>query len=316
MELYPGVHQISSLFGGRNLFQYLFVGEQMTVLLDSGVASTPEDVIFPYMERIGLQPRQLTLAITMHADLDHQGGNAALRAASRHTLLACHREDRVLIEDPEALYRLRMDHLCAECGVHAPEEVKPLAGRATPVDVAFSGGETLRLGPGWELKVWHVPGHSDGHLTIYDEKHQAAFTSDAVHGRGNPGATGEMAFSPTYYTVDAYLSTIQFLESMPIEHLFSGHWPNAHGVQVGAFLRESRLFVEEMDQVLPLCLDRHPRGASLGELIEDLAPRMGSWPREANWLFMWAVYGHLTRQEQTGKVKRIEASHPVRWKRG
>lgn len=315
MEIYPGVHQIASLFGGRNLFQYLFVGERMTVLLDSGIASTPEAAIFPYMQRIGMKPEQLTLAITMHADLDHQGGNAAIRDASRHTLLACHRDDRMLIEDPEALYRLRMNHLDAGCGVHAPEEVKPLAGRATPMDVVFTGGETLRLGPGWELKVWHVPGHSDGHLTLYDEKHHAAFTSDAVHGRANLNADGTMAFAPTYYAVDAYLSTIQFLESMPVEHLFSGHWPNAHGVKVGEFLRDSRLFVEELDDLLPHSLDRHPQGATLAELIDDLAPRMGDWPRNTNWLFMWAVYGHLVRQEQKQRIRRIEAAHPFRWKR-
>lgn len=315
MELYPGVHQIASLFGGRNLYQYLFVGERMTVLLDSGVADTPEQVIFPYMEQIGLRPQQLTLAITMHADLDHQGGNAALRAASRHTLLACHRDDRKLIESPEALYCLRYDHLHADCGVAAPEEMMPHAGRPTAIDVLFSGGETLRLGPDWELQVWHVPGHSDGHLTLYDPKHRAAFSSDAVQGRGNFNADGSMAFGPTYYAVDAYLNTIQFLESMPIEHLYSGHWANAHGTEVADFLRVSRIFVERMEELLPVCLDRHPGGATLAELIAGLAPRMGDWPAPANWLFMWAVYGHLVRQEQRQKVARVAGAHPIRWKR-
>lgn len=315
MELYPGVHQIASLFGGRNLYQYLFVGERMTVLLDSGVADTPERVIFPYMEQIGLRPQQLTLAITMHADLDHQGGNAALRAASRHTLLACHRDDRKLIEAPDVLYRCRYDHLHGDCGVHAPEEVMPHAGQPAAMDVLFSGGETLRLADEWELQVWHVPGHSDGHLTLYDAKHRAAFSSDAVQGRGNFNADGSMAFGPTYYAVDAYLNTIQFLESMPIEHLYSGHWPNAHGPAVNDFLRDSRVFVERMDEILPVCLDRRPVGATLSELMADLAPRMGDWPGEADWLFMWAVYGHLVRQEQRRKVARVAGAHPARWKR-
>jgi uncharacterized protein (DUF111 family) len=53
MELYDRVYQIQSLYGGRNLFQYLFVG-QNTLLVDTGIASTPEKVIFPYMERLKL----------------------------------------------------------------------------------------------------------------------------------------------------------------------------------------------------------------------------------------------------------------------
>ncbi len=72
MELYRGVYQIQSLFGGRNLFQYFFDGDQC-VLLDTGIAETPEKVIFPYLDRLKIRPEQLTLAITTHADMDHQG---------------------------------------------------------------------------------------------------------------------------------------------------------------------------------------------------------------------------------------------------
>ena len=63
MELYPGVYQIQSLFGGRNLFQYLFVGDNC-VVVDTGISETPEKVIFPYMDRLGLAPTRLTLALT------------------------------------------------------------------------------------------------------------------------------------------------------------------------------------------------------------------------------------------------------------
>jgi glyoxylase-like metal-dependent hydrolase (beta-lactamase superfamily II) len=314
MQLYPGVHQIQSDFGGRNLFQYLFVGER-TLLLDTGAATTPEKVIFPYMEKLGLDPRRLTLAITMHADLDHQGGNSSLRAASRDILLACHREDRELIEDPEMLYRRRYDHLRATCGMGLPHDGMDLAGRPVSMDILVSGGEILRLGDGWDLHVWHVPGHSDGHLTIYDPRQRSAFTSDTIHGRGCPKADGTMAFGPTYYTVDAYLATIHFLEQMPIEHLYSGHWPNAHGPGVKRFLSESRRFVETVDEVLPDVLDRHPKGATLSEIVADLSERLGDWPAGGNALLQWAVYGHLMRQEQRGKIVRVRDSQPWRWRR-
>ena len=41
MELDRNVYQIRSLFGGRNLFQYLFVGDNI-VLVDTGIATTPD----------------------------------------------------------------------------------------------------------------------------------------------------------------------------------------------------------------------------------------------------------------------------------
>jgi glyoxylase-like metal-dependent hydrolase (beta-lactamase superfamily II) len=314
MELYKGVYQIQSDFGGRNLFQYVFVGDRV-ILLDTGVSTTPEGAIFPQLEKIGVSPRQITMAITMHADLDHQGGNSALRSTSKDILLACHREDQKLIEDPDVLYMLRYDHLRANCGTGMSRDLMALAGAPVKMDVAFSGGERLRVGPDWELHVWHVPGHSDGHLTIYDPRRRAAFTSDTIHGRGCPRADGTMAFGPTYYAVDAYLATIQFLEQMPIDHLYSGHWPNAHGPEVKRFLAESRRFVETVDELLPHILDRHPGGATLGDVIADLASQIGDWPSASNTLFMWAVFGHLTRQEQRGKIARVKDAHPWRWRR-
>ncbi|MHB8736477.1 MAG: MBL fold metallo-hydrolase [Terriglobales bacterium] len=314
MELYPGVHQIRSLFGGRNLFQYVFVGEQV-ILLDSGVAETPEKTIFPYLESVGVAPQRLALAVTMHADLDHQGGNSALRDAARHVQLACHAADRVLIEHPEALYALRYDHLHASCGTPAPRDAIPQAGGPVLMDVLLQGGERLRLAPDWELEVWHVPGHSDGHLAIYDAKHRAVFTSDAVQSAFCPMASGAPAFGPTYYGVDAYLATIHFLEQQPLEHLYSGHWPDCHGAGVLAFLDSSRQFVERTEALLPAQLDR-PQGASLGELVNVLAPKLGDWPRHNDWLLMWALYGHLVRLEQRGGARRIPGSRPWRWTLG
>lgn len=73
MELYPGVYRIQSRFGDRNLFQHLLVGENV-VLVDTGVAATPEKAIFPYLDSLKLKPACLTLAITTHPNTDHQEG--------------------------------------------------------------------------------------------------------------------------------------------------------------------------------------------------------------------------------------------------
>src|SRR5260370_31877625 len=102
--------------------------------------------------------------------------------------------------------------------------------RSCKIDLKLSANEVLNIAPGWTLRVWHVPGHSEGHLTIYDEKNRAAFTSDAVQASGCPTTTGSMAFSPNYYAVDAYLATIRFLENQPIAQIYSGHWSRVHGV--------------------------------------------------------------------------------------
>ena len=136
MELYKNVYQIQSLYGGRNLFQYLLVGANV-VLVDTGIAETPEKVIFPYMDRLKLQPNRLTFAVTTHADLDHQGGNDAIKQSSPGTFLACGEGDRALVEDPRALFDARYNFMRAEHGVGFENDPPPDAGRTT--FAAFAG---------------------------------------------------------------------------------------------------------------------------------------------------------------------------------
>jgi glyoxylase-like metal-dependent hydrolase (beta-lactamase superfamily II) len=311
--LYPGAYQIASRFGERDLFQYLFVGERV-VLLDSGLSRTPEHAIFPSLEKLGLSPQRLTVAITSHPDLDHQGGNAALRAAHRQVVLACHEADRAMIEDPATLFALRYEHLRTEQGLGLDGLAPDLAGRPAAVDAILRDGERLRLAEDWELEVWHVPGHAPGHLALYDPRQGALFSSDAVQGQGCPTAGGRMAFGPTYYDPEAYLATIARLERQPIQHLYSGHWPEAHGAQVAAFLRESRLFPLRAEALLAADLAAAGRhGATLDALLERLGPQLGDWPSAQHRMLMFALHGHLELLERRGRVRRIGRAPRVAW---
>ena len=57
------------------------------------------------------------------------------------------------------------------------------------------GRADIEISQGWNLQVWHVPGHSDGHLAIYDEKEpRRHFTSDAVQAGSYPTIDGRQAF--------------------------------------------------------------------------------------------------------------------------
>jgi glyoxylase-like metal-dependent hydrolase (beta-lactamase superfamily II) len=312
MELYRNVHQIRSLFGGRNLFQYLFLGENV-VLVDTGIATTPEQVIFQYMDRLKLKPERLTLAITTHADLDHQGGNDALKRASPRTGLACGEADRELVENPRLLFDIRYNHLRAEHDVGFDPEPGPDAGKPRRMDLTFGGGERIRLQDDWDLDVLHVPGHSHGHLAVYDRQNKVAFAGDAIHGRGCPKAEGGMAIPVTYYYVNLYLSTLRFFESLEIRRLYSGHWPTMEGEEVKDFIAESRQTVELLDRVILASLSKHASGLRMKELIDAVAQAVGDWPQDTWSLAMFSVKGHMDRLERMGKARVVAGTRPVRW---
>jgi glyoxylase-like metal-dependent hydrolase (beta-lactamase superfamily II) len=312
MKLYPGVHQLQSLFGGRNLFQYLFVGDNV-ILLDTGIAETPEQVIFPYLDSLDLPPGAITMAITTHADLDHQGGNAAIKCVSPSTQLACGEADREMIEDPDALYRLRYNHLEKDFGVGQDRASLSAAGSRRAMDLTFTGREKLRLRDNWRLDVIHVPGHSHGHLALFDSQNGAAFIGDAVHGKGCPKASGGMAIPVTYYHVDLYLSTLRYLEGLRLQTVYSGHWPPMRREEFGEFIHESRWMVEKFDRVILRALQKNPGGLNLRELIDVVSQAVGEWPAESNELARFAVHGHMTRLEEMGRVALREDKSPKYW---
>ncbi|PYV16532.1 MAG: hypothetical protein DMG21_11440 [Acidobacteria bacterium] len=312
MELYKNVYQIQSLYGGRNLFQYLLVGANV-VLVDTGIAETPEKVIFPYMDRLKLQPNRLTFAVTTHADLDHQGGNDAIKQSSPGTFLACGEGDRALVEDPRALFDARYNFMRAEHGVGFENDPPPDAGRKRAMDFSFSGGERIRLGDGWALEVLHVPGHSHGHLALYDPTHRAAFVGDAIHGRGCPKAAGGMGIPVTYYFVDIYLSTLRYFEGLAMDSLYSGHWPVMRGEEIRDFIAESRQTVELLDRVILENLRRNQAGLTLRDLIDAVATAVGDWPKESWNLAMFPVWGHMKRLEERGNVRALRGTKPVKW---
>jgi glyoxylase-like metal-dependent hydrolase (beta-lactamase superfamily II) len=312
MELYKNVYQIQSLFGDRNLFQYLFLGHK-TVLVDSGIAETPEKVIFPYLDRLKLRPDSINLVVTTHPDLDHQGGNAALMGAAPNAWLACGAADRAMVEDPRTLFDQRYNYLMAEHNLGLDSNPWPEAGQARMVDVTFGGGEAIGLDNDWSLEVLHVPGHSHGHLALYDRANKAAFVSDAIHGRGCPKAAGGMGIPVTYYYVDIYLSTLRYFETLAIDILYSGHWPVMRGEAIRDFIAESRQTVELFDRVILSNLEKNSNGLTLKELIDAVANAVGDWPQTSWGLAMFPVKGHMDRLEEQGKVRRLEASRPVKW---
>lgn len=312
MELYRGAYQIQSLFGGRNLFQYLFAGEH-TVLVDTGIAETPTKVIFPYMENLGLEPSRLSLAVTTHSDLDHQGGNSTIKQVSPGTWLSCGEADRLLVEDPRTLFDIRYNFMRSEHDVGFEPDPHPDAGKACHMDLTFTGGEWIHLKDDWGLQVLHVPGHSHGHLALYDPLHRAVFVGDAIHGRGCPKAAGGMAIPVTYYYVDIYLSTLRYFESLAIDHLYSGHWPNMSGEEAYNFIAESRQTVEMIDHVILSSLRSQPGGLSLKELIDAVANAVGDWPLDTRSLAMFPVKGHMDRLESQLKVRALRGARPVEW---
>jgi glyoxylase-like metal-dependent hydrolase (beta-lactamase superfamily II) len=292
---------------------YVFAGREHSLLFDVGVDGTSQKDLEPYLSRIGLDPRRIRWAVVSHADVDHFGGMASVRELVPDTICVAHRLDAELINDYAIYEARRARGFRQPWGLDESPDVLAWTRSVTreaPVEMTVTGGERVGLGGDWELEILHLPGHSYGHLAIYDRRSRALVLADAVLGDMVPHADGRPAFPPTYRYVESYLATISRCESLGPELLLTAHYPTMPSDAAREFLARSRMFVEKVEEVILDELRRAgARGLNLQELLARANPRLGSWPSEGTeGALAFPVVGHLERLLALG--------HITAWKAG
>lgn len=196
------VDTIKVQLGQRVLYLYLFTGDT-TVLVDTGISSTPSNEVQAYLAQLGIKWENISLAINTHCDVDHFGGNADLKRLSPRTLLLAHELDRELIEDPEVTMRQRYLQFEVKHSIALPDHVKAdlrrMMGRPAPLDILVKGGEQIRIDDSTRLHVLHTPGHSQGHISLYDANRKALYIGDAVLWKYVPDKDGKPALPPPIF---------------------------------------------------------------------------------------------------------------------
>lgn len=318
MEIAPGVHRIRCLFGaGRVIYVHLLIGEVAAMLVDTGCAHNPAQEILPYMQSIGFDPARLTYIVISHSDLDHQGGNLPMKEAAPQALLMCHKLDRPWVESTEALIHGRYSQFEQDHGIGYGEAGKAgirASCLSAALDVTLSGGETFRLSADWEVEAVHTPGHTWGHLTIFDPRSRTLIAGEATMWNAILDDNWQPAMPPTYCYVDTYLATQDRLLAMPIDQLSSAHWPLQQQTQVKEFISESRNYCLHVESRL-LDFAREHGGFTLKDAIDALAPTLGRWPATANQEFSYGMAGNLESLTKRGRLNatRNDAGH-ILWR--
>jgi glyoxylase-like metal-dependent hydrolase (beta-lactamase superfamily II) len=297
-EVLPGVHRIEAPLGDRVVCMYLLVGEKASLLVDTGLATMPDEVIVPYLGSIFLSASSLRYVLSTHSDVDHIGGNAAMRHHAPNAIFMCHVSDKAEIEDAEKMIRerygeFRTPHHLGES--EASEAWLRDNARPTPIDLGLVGRESIFLDKATQYEVIHTPGHAKGHLALYNRVRKVAIVADAVLGSMIPTTQGVSAVPPTYRYVDDYLQTINTLRTLPIETMLTSHYPVMTGSQAEDFLDESFYFVERVELTLREHLKSSARGFTMKQLVDDLGSHLGDWPKDMSYYTIYPLQGHLEK---------------------
>lgn len=302
MELAPGLHRVEAPLGDRFVALHLVVGDDAVLLVDTGIDDSIRDHLLPYLDKIDVSREALRYAVLTHSDFDHIGGNAALKEACPDAILLCGEDDRPMIEDLELMISERYGEFGPDHGIPDDEDMATFAREVSgivPVEVGLGGGETIQLG-GRMVQILHTPGHSWGHLSVYDPTTDALIIGDAALYNGLYTAQGAPAFPPTYRFLDTYRATIARMLAMDPELLLTAHYPVYRGSEAREFLSESMAFTHHVDTMLARALTSEPK--TLVSLVDATAEDLGPWPPEIAALLVYPLLGHLEALVQRGKV--------------
>ena len=269
MEIVPGIHRIESVLGPRPFSQYLVRGER-TLLVDSGCADTAGEVILPFLADAGIDSASIDLLLVSHADVDHYGGNAAVLEAAPRALVCAHAADAAWIESSEKILAERYGWY-EGYGVAYPDGVMDwLAGSLgpdRPVDVRLVGGEEIRLGPDLAVRVLHLPGHSPGHVGLWEPRTRTAIIQDAAMARGLLDTEGNVIHPPPAMLLADYERSARLVRDLRPARLLTAHYHVIEGADVDRFLDETIEFVADVRRVVGEALERDPDIA-----LADLLP--------------------------------------------
>ena len=313
MEIADGIHRIDTPLGERTNALYLLAGERLA-LFDTGVDGVIEPYVIAYMHAIGREAEEVRWVIVSHCDVDHFGGIADATAAFPNAVTCAHRADADLIEDFDVFLdrrarAFRADHDLDE--TPAGLEWLRSVTRAAPLQQRLVGGEQLRLGRDWTIDVLHVPGHSPGHLALWDPRSRSAVVSDAVLSDAVRTANGAPAFPPTYRFVMPYRATIAALGQLAPEWLLTAHYPTFRGDDGRGFLDSSAGYTWQLEAAVRTALAGRAR--TLREILPEVNAAVASWPTAGTeGALAYPVVGHLEDLWQRGELRRHDTD-PTTW---
>lgn len=202
MQPPPWLHFFQRTFPSANM---VLLRSRRPVLVDTGFGSD-----LPLTEQLlrdaGVPPERLQLIVNTHYHSDHAGGNSQLQ--SRYGIpIAAHQWDADLING-------RDWQACAADWIN--QSIEPYS-----VNHILSEGSEIHTG-NVVFNVLHTPGHTLGHISLYEPKEQILICGDVVHA---DDVAWINIFREGAGALQRAMQTLNRLARLPIQWACSGHGP-------------------------------------------------------------------------------------------
>jgi glyoxylase-like metal-dependent hydrolase (beta-lactamase superfamily II) len=309
-------------FGVRAVSSYILDVNGNKVLIDAGLdTSTFKKKFFQEFRKTGLNIEDIDMCIITHNHIDHIGLLPTLKRKNPSIKIVMHSITKKILEwetDKSNMEEIEktatnISYEMKNCGLSEEERLRivqfftywPKLRLYQKPDIIVNNGDKILN----NLEIIWTPGHSFGHICIFDKKRRILFSGDHILSRitphiGNfiiPSFLTEEYNSYNFNNVlDQYLKSLDIIDNLAPKIIFPAHQDiiyNPHE-RIEAIKEHHRNRLSDISSAIknnPLT-PREISKVHFGEELDELN----------SFLALSEVLGHLLYLEENGSIKKEE----------
>jgi glyoxylase-like metal-dependent hydrolase (beta-lactamase superfamily II) len=230
-ELYPGIYQITltlEQFPPGSVNIYLIRDANGYAVIDTGLdLPAPVDSLRKEMAESGILFSEIKKVLITHYHSDHLGLMGRLKKENRAEVYLHSLEIeimRIRYDTDDSFWRntdaFIQQHGIPESELRQSDFVFPSPGELIAPDHILNGGEKIRIGQ-YTLEIIHTPGHTPGHICLYEPVNRLLFSGDTLLAdiATNAATHVQQMTNP----VQQYLDSLSRLRGLEITMVLPGH---------------------------------------------------------------------------------------------
>lgn len=292
----------------KQLNAYLILGDR-NLLIDTGFNMTQcKEALVGGLTALEVDLNSIDIFIT-HLHGDHCGLLTELHRDGM-TVYSSEPDGKIISDSTEIDYWTELEGIFIKHGY--PKEVCMTTLNIHPgrkynhkgrVEFTYlKNDDVLNVG-NRKLRCVHTPGHSPGHLCLYDEDNKILFSGDHVLGNITPNICPEVGFENP---LTSYFESLENIKKLDVNMAYPGHrdFITEFYSRVDSLIHHHHERLMEVKQILKV------GGPQQGyEVAQGMTWRIScnSWedfPRQQKWFATGEAISHLQHLFLTGQIKR------------